>query len=119
MNRRSTCPWRTCLLLVLLAAPARGAGPPALSLDAAGDPLPPSALARLGTTRWRQYWSVVGVAWSADGKVLACATNEEGSSLFDAGTGRKLRPLMTVRDRRTAFALTADGRRLAVLDGGA
>ena len=37
-------------------------------LDAAGDPLPPGALLRLGTTRWRNDNGLAGIACTPDGK---------------------------------------------------
>jgi WD40 repeat protein len=99
--------------LLLLAAPAPAAAPPG-PRDAAGDPLPPAARARLGTTRWRQQWSVVGLGCSTDGKVLACHSYEEGIGLFDAVTGRKLRHLYSGDDSRPMpVALSADGKRVA------
>jgi WD40 repeat protein len=113
----SRFPSGTCLLLFLLAAPARGGDPPA-RLDAAGDPLPPHARARLGTTRWRQQISVVGLAYSADGKALVCGTYEEGIGVFDAATGRKVRHLFREKEGvPAAVAVSADGRRVAGMHG--
>jgi WD40 repeat protein len=108
---------RSCWLpigLVLLALAAAPAAAPPGPIDAVGDPLPAHALARLGTTRWRHQWSVVGLACSADGKVLACHSYEEGISLFDAVTGRKLRRLVHGESARPMpVALSGDGKRVA------
>jgi WD40 repeat protein len=108
-------PLRAFLLLGILAAPARGGEAPAL-LDAAGDLLPAHALARLGTTRWRQQLSIVSLAYSGDGKVLACGSYEDGVGLFDAATGRKLRHLLPGGDAYPlAVALSADGQTVVAL----
>ena len=37
-------------------------------VDSLGDPLPAHAVNRLGTTRWRQGWSIVRLGYSPDGK---------------------------------------------------
>src|SRR5262245_808600 len=42
--------------------------------DAQGDPLPPDAVARIGTTRLRHAASVSSVAFSLDGKRIASST---------------------------------------------
>ncbi len=56
------------------AQPARDSGPqPAPHLDRYGDPLPPGAVARLGTLRWvgEDDGGADAVAFSPDGKLLA------------------------------------------------
>lgn len=56
-------------------------------LDAHSDPLPPFALARLGTTRWRHHFLTIDdVAFSRDG-ATAFVTNC-GVTAFDVATGR-------------------------------
>jgi WD40 repeat protein len=108
-------PLRAFLLLGLLAAPAQAGEGPA-GRGAAGDPLPPHALARLGTTRWRQQWSVVSLAYSGDGQVLACGSYEDGVGLFDAATGRKRRHLLPGGDAvPLAVTISADGKTVAAL----
>ncbi|MBA3541992.1 MAG: PD40 domain-containing protein, partial [Deltaproteobacteria bacterium] len=47
--------------------------------DRAGDPLPVGALARLGSTRFRNHWGAFATAYSADGKHLASLSYHEAS----------------------------------------
>src|SRR5262249_4899001 len=111
----STC----ALLLAMLAVGARGAAPPAsTALDALGDPLPPHALARMGTQRlrhqaFRNYIS--SVAFSPTGKVLATCGSEV-ICLWDPATGRLLRRLE--RQYVNTLCFSPDGKRLAVVGGG-
>lgn len=65
--------------------------PPAERSDLYGDPLPPGALSRLGTLRWRQgLQQIHQFALAPDGKTIATAALST-VSLWDLATGRKLR----------------------------
>lgn len=99
-----------------LAVPASSVEPPQ-RLDACGDPLPPHALARLGTLRWRQHGSIAGLAYSADGKRLACQSmdREEGLVLWDAASGRELRRWPLKDTYGWTMALSGDGGTLAAV----
>jgi WD40 repeat protein len=58
--------------------------------DRFGDPLPPGAVARLGTVRFRPGASSVSFALSPDGKTLA--TGEEGKlRLWELASGKEIR----------------------------
>src|SRR5438132_8960349 len=89
------------LVLVLLAgtllAPAtpatRSAAPARLSerTDALGDPLPPHALLRIGTLRFRHGGSVTALAVAPNGKTAASMGADYIIRLWDLATGKELR----------------------------
>ncbi len=78
------------LVVLMLAAPAAADEPPPRT-DRHGDPLPPGAIARLGTLRFRGVRGCL--AYSPDGKLLAASSGPaaEQVTLFDAATGRAVR----------------------------
>jgi RNA polymerase sigma factor (sigma-70 family) len=82
-------------------------------VDRHGDPLPPGALARMGTTRFRTAGRVNALAFLPDGKVVA-ATGDEGIYFLDVATGRRLRRIPAKLGGVMPFALSADGKLLAV-----
>jgi hypothetical protein len=94
------CPARfwpklTGLLAVgLLAAASIHAEPPGskevVRRDAQGDSLPPGALARLGTLRWRHPTGMDELAFTPDGKRLVGLGTRMGIC-WDAATGKELR----------------------------
>src|SRR4051794_32976872 len=69
-----------CLLLALSVAPA--AAPPARLVDRYGDPLPPGAVARLGTSRWSWTDGMRRLFAHPDGKHLL-STDGEGLAFWD------------------------------------
>ena len=79
------------LILVVLVAQgvSRAAAPPLPRLDHYGDPLPPHAVARLGTTRLRHPGGAEQLAFSADGKTLASSKN--GVRLWRVADGRLMK----------------------------
>lgn len=92
--------------------PADGSKPGA---DAQGDPLPPGALARLGTIRYR--FAGVGSVFLPDGKTVVSVAQGNALHLWDARTGRLVRQIDTgsfSAGSGGGVALSADGRRLAV-----
>src|SRR5437588_5898507 len=83
MNRRVAL--LVGLTLTLLPSAAVAAQPPA-RVDAFGDPLPPGAIARLGTTRFRVPSTWLG--FSKDSKSLLCNGYERGLLHLDVLTGK-------------------------------
>jgi WD40 repeat protein len=82
-------------------------------LDVYGDPLPDSALMRLGTTRFRVGGLVYACAYSPDGKTIAVGSTDARLRLFDAATGRRLRELKGHKDDVTCLAYSPNGQILA------
>jgi RNA polymerase sigma factor (sigma-70 family) len=97
--------------------------------DLFGDPLPPGAVARLGTVRWRHGAPVTFVTVLPDGKRVVSAANDRFVRVWDMADGKELqrfgpgpRPAppsgryYTIKDRpaNTVAAVSADGKRIAV-----
>src|SRR5207253_1921025 len=80
--------------------------------DRHGDPLPPRAIARLGTVRFRQGWFLLALAFSPDGKTLALGGNGRGLGLWDAKTGKQIRQF-PAREGVRNIAFSPDGKLLA------
>jgi WD40 repeat protein len=91
------------------------------------DPLPDGAVARLGTTRFRTPGSLVALALSPDGKVLASGESSAPSfrgfgfgtagggviRLWDPSSARELRHFAAPRSPVRALAFAPDGKTLA------
>src|SRR2546423_726754 len=105
-------PFSSCLLLAVLvpgmAWRTQGAAPPAPArprVDALGDPLPPQAVARLGTSRVRLGAARQAVALAPDGKRLATWAASAGT--MEGGPGGRGRGPRGSRDEapRTSQAV--------------
>ena len=88
-------------------------GVPKLQLDLFGDSLPPGAMARLGSARFRTCAPHL-LAYSAEAKTLFVG-NQQAITLFDATTGRPLRRL-GVEPETVCFstAVSPDGKLAAI-----
>src|SRR5271166_6240712 len=81
--------------------------------DLFGDPLPPGALARLGSIRFRQPNVPLDLAFSPDGNTLAVATPGTGPHtlrLLDAMTGQEVRRLSPPQYNVYRLDFSADGK---------
>jgi WD40 repeat protein len=81
-------------------------------VDLYGDPLPPGAIARMGTLRLRHLDRVRWVALSPGGNLLASTTGSV-VSLWDAATGKKLRSTFIAAGDIRCLAFSPDGNFLA------
>jgi RNA polymerase sigma factor (sigma-70 family) len=91
-------------------APAVGQ---ATRTDALGDPLPPDALMRLGTIRFRQGGRVNSVALSHDGHRIASAGWDDTVRVWEAATGKELRVLGPHDRAAVSVAFAPDGKHIA------
>jgi WD40 repeat protein len=91
---------------------------PAPMVDALGDPLPPGALLRIGTTRLRPGGMVTSMAFTPDGKRLVTANTRTGVHVWDAATGKELHHLPNADDSVEIVALFPDASRFATLKQG-
>ena len=81
-------------------------------VDRYGDPLPDGALARLGTTRFRQGYMVYCEAFSPDGKSIVASSAGQGVHIWDAITGKDRLQLLPC-GHVYAVAYTPDGNLIA------
>jgi RNA polymerase sigma factor (sigma-70 family) len=80
-------------------------------VDPYGDPLPPGAVARLGTVRLRHSGPVNAVAFSADGTALISADENGVMALWDRATGKLRRAFVDpLHHRVDALAVSPDGK---------
>jgi WD40 repeat protein len=86
--------------------------------DLYGDPLPPGALLRLGTVRFRPEHSgpYKSLIWSPDGNRLVSSSGDRAIRLWDIASGKELLRLecASAGDRCPAVAWSPDGKTLAV-----
>ncbi len=100
-------------------AQQEGKSPPPPRLDGQGNPLPASAVARLGSARFRHEGLVGPFALSSDGRTIAAVVRWRGKSVafWDAATG-KLTRRMTFEHPVDYLALSPDGKSVAIGSAG-
>jgi RNA polymerase sigma factor (sigma-70 family) len=76
--------------------------------DRHGDALPPGALLRLGTVRFREKEAMIGVAFAPDGKVLVSACSDGSLHLWDPATGKSVGQIKAPKDNLLGFAFSPD-----------
>jgi RNA polymerase sigma factor (sigma-70 family) len=89
---------------------------PAPQADGYGDPLPPGAVARLGTVRFNHGEGLNALHFTPDGKTVV-STGNGSLRLWDAATGKELRQFATARpsfDDQTI--LSPDGKTMTFLN---
>src|SRR5262249_12478987 len=84
--------------------------------DRHGDLLPPGAIARLGTVRFRHGQHIEAIAFSPDGKVIASTGRGGRVVLHDAATGKKIRSFQ-VEPQAHSLRFAPDGKTLAAVVG--
>jgi RNA polymerase sigma factor (sigma-70 family) len=82
--------------------------------DIHGDPLPPGAVARLGTTRFRAGAGIYALAISPDGETIVSISNEWVLRVWDAASGKQIREWRNQRNDTQVLTLSPDGKTLAV-----
>jgi WD40 repeat protein len=118
-------PRNTVLSLLLLSSPCLLNEPmvaqeaeKAPRPDLYGDPLPPGAIARFGTTRLRHTKSrgLEDAAFSPDGKILASIGGDSCLRLWDTASGKQLQSvrLNSPASRDSVIAFSGDGKTVAV-----
>ena len=81
--------------------------------DGRDGPLPPAAVARLGTTRGRHVRYLTALALSPDSRLLATRAGDDRVRLWDAATGRELRQLAGHDGEASCVRFSPDGKLLA------
>src|SRR5262249_15145189 len=95
------------------APPAKRAQAERPRADRLGDPLPPGALARMGTHRLRHPGGVYAVAFSPAESALVAAAEDRVIRLWDRATGKEVRTLTGHGGAVMALAFSRDGKTLA------
>jgi WD40 repeat protein len=83
------------------------------STDLFGDPLPPGALARLGTVRFRQGDPITALAFSPDGATLVSGGEDGTLRFWDTATGKMITRWHGENTSIDFIAFSRDGQLLA------
>jgi WD40 repeat protein len=119
---------RACSFLLLLLVPTQSAlaqtavaagntdAPKAARVDRFGDPLPPEALARFGTIRFRSESALGFAVLSPEGGVVAVDGYDQSVRLMDTTTGLVVRQFPPAQMTADSLAFSPDGAHLATTD---
>jgi hypothetical protein len=83
---------------------------PAPAAEPDSDALPPHALARMGTTRFRHAGVLLGLAYTPDGKTLVSASHDHTLIVWDLASGKPRRHLEGHALGVRSLALSGDGK---------
>src|SRR5205807_987826 len=81
-----------------------------LAVDLYGDALPPAAVARMGTVRFRHGNDVNVVCFSPRGDLIASGGDDRVVRIWDVASGRELQRLAGHETGVKAAAFSPDGR---------
>jgi WD40 repeat protein len=103
-----------CLALAVRLAHAddRPAKDPAPRTDLYGDPLPDGAVARLGSSRFRQA-GISDFVFLSDGKTVLSCGRDRVLRFWDTANGKLIRTVKLEGKAGDSFALSPDGKTLA------
>jgi WD40 repeat protein len=107
-------PHQRAVLLVLVLAGPTLAEPP--KFDRLGDPLPPGAIARLGTLRFRHAGTIRALTFAPDGKLLVSGGDDKVLCMWDTSTGLLVRKLSGHENSIHRIVFSPDGKLLATDD---
>jgi RNA polymerase sigma factor (sigma-70 family) len=101
--------------------PAEPEGKPPPRTDRLGDPLPPGAVARVGSIRWwfgptDDAFRLCPLAYTPDGKTLAASDAGTAIRFLDSATGKEIRRIEVPGHGFTSFAIAPDGRTMVTAD---
>jgi WD40 repeat protein len=103
----------TCSLALIVVTSARGADP-VVRTDLAGDPLPPGAVARIGTVRFLARPYLEQVFFTADGATVLGRGGDNVVQFWDATIGKPLPDLSDPDIVNIRIDMSPDGKRLAI-----
>jgi YD repeat-containing protein len=101
--------------IVLVVGLLTAAAPAAAGTDLYGDPLPPGALVRIGSARFRHPDAVMTVAYAPDGKTVATGGRDGSVRIWDLTTGKERRRIGLWASESTPIGESPDGQKTLTL----
>jgi WD40 repeat protein len=102
--------WLYVAILGVFGSVAPAIAEPPARLDRYGDPLPPGAVARLGTVRFRCGGALKSMAVSKDGTRLLTVSSDGRLMMSDAVSGRRRELTQGLQEKVSAAAFAPDGQ---------